>query len=169
MGLRQTSMACRFRNNSAPILVAVKFVLELTGELSEIVIESLERITNEWQAHFWCILASRPTGSSGRSSSLQMSGVVSLVNLISWEVCRINVGRQLGFKWCADAAKSIKFDSTEEFVILDLLSRNSSEAMFGITNKANNHVSSVQVEEGFGSYLRIKFSASGPSWTSSGK
>jgi hypothetical protein len=58
-----------------------------------------------------------------------MSGVVSLINLISWEVCCINVGRQLGFEWRTDSAKSVKFDTTEEFVVFDFFCRNSSKAM----------------------------------------
>ena len=74
-----------------------------------------------------------------------MSGVVSLINLISREVCRINVGRQLGFEWRTDSAKSVKFDATEEFVVFDFFCRNSSKAMLGITNKAKTIISSVQL------------------------
>jgi hypothetical protein len=65
-----------------------------------------------------------------------MGGVVSLINLISWEICRIDVGGELGFERCTNASKSIKLDSTEELMALDLLGRNSPKTMFGITNKA---------------------------------
>ena len=98
-----------------------------------------------------------------------MSGVVSLINLISWKVGCINVGRQLGFEWCTDSAKSVKFDTAEEFVVLDFLCRNSSEAMFGVTDKAEAMISSVHLRISLETHLRIKFSASGPNWTSSGK
>ena len=43
------------RPNKAPFLLALKFIPVVQEELSEIVVESLEGITNEWQAHFWCV------------------------------------------------------------------------------------------------------------------
>ena len=152
----------------APVPAAVELVPVVRGELSEVAVESLERITNEWQAHFWCVLTGCSTGSRSSSRHLKMGSVVSLINLISWEVCCIDIGGQLGLEWGSDATKSVKFNSTEEFVVLDLICRNSSQAMFGITNEAKSSQFSTSGISS-GSYLRIRFSASGPSWTSSGK
>jgi hypothetical protein len=60
------------------------------------------------------------TGSS--SGSLKMGCVVGLIDLIRWEVGRIDIGIQFGFERGTNAAKSVKFNTAEEFVILDLIS-----------------------------------------------
>ena len=41
----------------APVPAAAEFVPVVREKLSEVAVESLERITNEWQAHFRCVLA----------------------------------------------------------------------------------------------------------------
>jgi len=85
-----------------------------------------------------------------------------LINLISWEVCCINVRSELGFERCTNPTKSFKFYTTEKFVILDLFGGDSTKAMFGITDKAKTKSAAHFKVIIPSTYLRIKFSASGP-------
>jgi hypothetical protein len=103
--------------------------------LSEVVVKSLEGVTDEWQAQLWRVITGLAGCCCGGGGCFDVGGVVSLIDLISWEVGGVNVGRQFGFKWSSNAAKSIKFDTTEELVVLDFIRRNTSETMFRITNK----------------------------------
>jgi hypothetical protein len=98
-----------------------------------------------------------------------MRSVVGLIDLISGEVGGVNVGGKLRLEWCTDSAKRIKLDSTEEFVVFDFLCRDSAKTMLGITDKTEGRLVGYIRDVGSEPYLRIKFSASGPSWTSSGK
>jgi hypothetical protein len=66
-----------------------------------------------------------------------MGGIVSLINFIGWEVCRINVGSEFRLEWCTNGAEFVKINPTEKLMRLDLVGINSSKAMLGITNKAN--------------------------------
>src|SRR3954447_19698955 len=96
----------------------------------------LEGITDEGQAHLRCIFSRLCTSScSRRRSRLQMSGIIGLVNLICREVCRIDIRSQLRLEWCSDTAKSIEFNATEEFMVLDLICTTSAETILCITNK----------------------------------
>lgn len=116
--------------------VIAKYTRTRVGLSSKVVVETLESITNEWQAHFWCVFSRWPTGSCcGSSGSFQVGGVISLVNLIGWEICRIDIGSKFGLEWRTYTAKSIEFNATEEFVILNLICTTTTETILGITNK----------------------------------
>ena len=90
-----------------------------------------------------------------------MGGIVGLINLISWEVCRIDVRGELRLERCTYAAKRIEVNSSEELVVLDLLGRNSPKSMFGVANKAGSrsvrhtHRLASQLTFGSNSLLRV--------------
>jgi len=63
----------------------------LLAHAAEVVIESLKRITNEWQIQFWSILTRDSISSRCCSGSLQMGSVVSLVDFIRREVSGVNI------------------------------------------------------------------------------
>lgn len=50
-----------------------------------------------------------------------MGSIVGLINLVSREVGRVDIRQELGLERRTDPAKSLKFDSAEEFVALDLV------------------------------------------------
>lgn len=65
-----------------------------------------------------------------------MGSVVGLINLISREVSSINVRGELGLEGGTDTAKSIKFDTTEELVVFDLICTSTAKTVLGVADKA---------------------------------
>lgn len=76
----------------------------------------------------------------GADSFSKMSSVVRLVNFISWEVSGVNIGRQLGLKWCSDTSKGIKLDASEELVAFDLTSTSTAKSVLGIADKTSINI-----------------------------
>jgi len=114
---------------------------------TEVVVETLERITNEWQAHLRRIFTWSSTTCSGRRSSrLQVGGIIGLIDLIRREVGRINIGSEFGLEWCADPAQIFKLDTTEEFVVLDLICPATTKTILSVTNKTMQIISSAHSE-----------------------
>lgn len=63
-----------------------------SGLAAEVGVETLERIANKWQTHFWRLFPWRITvRESCGGSCLQMSGIVSLVDFIGREVSGIDI------------------------------------------------------------------------------
>ena len=78
----------------------------------EVVIEPLERVSNEGQAHLWALLLLN-RASSGLLS-LDQRCVVGLVNLIRGEVGRVDVGSEARLERRPNTAKTVKLDTAEE-------------------------------------------------------
>jgi hypothetical protein len=123
-------------------------------------VESLERIANEWQAQLRGVNSRLVTGLCCNS---HMSCVVCLVDLIRWEVGCVNVGGKLGLERCSNPAQSIEVNTAEELVCLDLISASPAQTVLSIANEAIKAISFKRLNSSsIFSYLRIKFSASGP-------
>jgi hypothetical protein len=106
-------------------------------ESSEVVVlKALEGVADEWQAHFGCIIITRLTiCRSGRSCSLEVRSIIGLINLISRKVGGVDVRAELGLEWGSDSAKSIELNSTEEFVVLNLICTSTAKTILGVANK----------------------------------
>lgn len=65
-----------------------------------------------------------------------MGGVIRLINLVNGEVGGINVRGEFRLEWCTNAAKGIKFNATEELVVLDFISTTTAKTIFRVANKA---------------------------------
>ena len=104
--------------------------------LSEVVVESLEGISNEGQAHPGTLLDD-PDG-LGRLDLLRLkqSRVVGLIDLVRGEVRRIDVAREAWLERSADPSERVEFDATEECVALDLVSTAATQSVLGITDQA---------------------------------
>lgn len=72
------------------------------GPSSEVVVEPLEGVPNEGQAHLGALLLLSRALAPGRLLGAEDSGVVRLVDFVGREVGRVNVGGQPRLKWCAD-------------------------------------------------------------------
>jgi hypothetical protein len=106
-------------------------------ESSEVVVlKALERVADEWQAHFGCIITSLAICCSGRSCSFEVRSIIGLINLISREVGRVDIRGEFGLEWGSDSAKSIELNSTEEFVVLNLICTSTAKTILGVANKA---------------------------------
>lgn len=103
--------------------------------LSEVVIEPLEGVADERKAHLGRLLGCLAIAVLD-GLGLEQSRVVSLVNLIGGEVSGVDVGRQPGLERSADAAQTVKVDSTEECVALDFMSTSPSESVLGVADHA---------------------------------
>lgn len=68
----------------------IKLLKDSGRRSSEIVFESLEGVANERQAHFWDFLTWGTISSGGGGGGCKMRRVVSLINLVGREICRIN-------------------------------------------------------------------------------
>lgn len=105
-----------------------------TLQLSEVIIEPLERVADEWQAHLGRFLDWAAAGLQGLS--LENRSIVGLVNLIGREVGGVDVRGQARLERSSDAAKTVEFDATEKGVVLDLMRTTTTETVLGITNHA---------------------------------
>ncbi len=113
----------------------------------------------------------------------QSSSIVRLVDLLRREVSKVDIGLQLGPERRLDLAEVLENDAPEKGMGLDLRSTSMSQPLRGIANetrlRATYHqhtIVSCRKGAGFkqnlhksGCYLRMRCSASGPSWISSGK
>lgn len=97
----------------------------ISAHSPEVVIEPLERVPNERQAHLGAlVLRGGATGGCGGASGLggpEEGGVVGLVDLISREVRSVDVGGQTRFEGCPDPAQAVELYAPEEVVALDLV------------------------------------------------
>lgn len=152
--------------------------LLIGGISSEVVIEPLECVPNKRQAHLGALVLRGDAGGGGSGAGslrgFEEGGVVCLVDLVSWEVGRVDVRCQARFEGCADPAQAVEFDAPEEVVALDLVRSASSETILRVADEARQCLSASAALRGslqswLGTYLRIRFSASTPSWISSGK
>jgi hypothetical protein len=64
-----------------------------------------------------------------------MGGIISLINLIRREVRGIDIRRELRLKWRTNTTKGIKLNTTEEFVILDLICTSTAKSILSVTDK----------------------------------
>lgn len=78
----------------------------------EVVIEPLERVSNEGQAHLGTLLLLNRASSS--LLSLDQCCVIGLINLIRGEVSRVDVGSQARLERRPNTAKTVKLDTAEE-------------------------------------------------------
>lgn len=133
---------------------------------SKVVVKTLERVTNKGQAHLRSLL-NLPAGSNDLIS--EHSRVVSLVNLVSWEVSGVDIRREAGLKWRSDTSKTVEFDAVEETVQFEFLCTTTTQTVFGVTDETGR----VLAEFSFGisrvAYFRMRSSASRPRVISSGK
>lgn len=105
-------------------------------DLSEVVVESLEGISNERQAHLGTLL-NDTNGLGGLDLlRLEQSRVVGLIDLVRGEVCRIDVTREAWLERSADASKRVEFDATEEGVALDLVGTAATQTILSVTDQA---------------------------------
>lgn len=107
------------------------------ANLSEVVIKPLKCVANERQAHFRrLLLLLRANAILLQGLRLEHSCIVSLVNLIRGEVCRINVGSQTRLKRRANATQAVKVDAAEEAVVLDFVGSATAETVLSVANHA---------------------------------
>lgn len=139
---------------------------KLTGNtLSEVVIEPLEGVTNERQAHLGRLL------DNGRPSlldrlRLEQRCVVGLVDLVRGEVCCVDVGCQAGLEGCADATQAVELDAAEEGMTLDLMGATATNSVLAVADETVWRVSYCSYnigEETREAYLLVRLSASTPS------
>jgi hypothetical protein len=101
--------------------------------LSEVVIKPLECVTNERQAHLWRLL---DCSAGLEGLCLEDAGIISLINLISREVGGVNVGGQARLERRADTAETIKLDTAEESMALDLVSTTATQTVLRVADHA---------------------------------
>lgn len=101
--------------------------------LSEVVIKSLECVADEWQAHLWRLLN---LVALLDSLCLEDSGVIGLINFISREISRVDVGGQARLEGCADTAQAIKLNTAEESMTLDFVGTATAETVLCVTDHA---------------------------------
>lgn len=106
-------------------------------QLPEVVVESLEGVPNEWQAHLRTLLhLANLLGSSLDLLGLEKRGVISLVNFVGGEVRGIDVAGQPGLEWSSDASQRVKLDTAEEGVALDLMGTTTAQTVLSVAHKA---------------------------------
>lgn len=108
----------------------------IARDLSEVVVESLEGISNEGQAHLGTLLHDTYGLGSLHLLRLKQSRVVGLIDLVRREVCRIDVAREAWLEGSPDASERVEFDATEEGVALDLMSAAATQTVLGVTDQA---------------------------------
>lgn len=99
---------------------------------SEVVIEPLECVTDEGQAHlgrFLQLLARR------KRLRLEHRRIIRLVNFIRGEVRGINGRREARFKWRTDTTQAIELDTSEEGVALDFVRTASAETCLRVADE----------------------------------
>lgn len=107
----------------------------------EVVIEPLEGVPNERQAHLGAfVLGGRAGGDGGGGAGglggLEQGGVVGLVDLVGGEVGRVDVGGQARLEGGADPAQAVELDAPKEVVALDLMGSASAETVLRVTDEA---------------------------------
>ena len=100
--------------------------------LAEVVIKTLECVTDERQAHLGRLFDGL---ASSKRLGLEHRGVVRLVDFVRGEVCRIDARRQARLERSTDAAQALKFDASEEGVCLDVLSSVAAQTSFRVANQ----------------------------------
>lgn len=104
--------------------------------LPEVVVETLEGVPNEWQAHLRALLhLAYLLGSSLDLLGLEQSGVIGLVNFVGGEVRGIDVAGQTRLEWCPDAPQRIELDTAEEGVGLDLVGATTAQTVLGVADE----------------------------------
>jgi hypothetical protein len=105
-----------------------------SAESPEVVVEPLERVPNERQAHLGALLLLL-VAVAGLGGA-QQRGVVRLVDLVGGEVGRVDVGGQTRLERRADAPQAVKLDAAEEGVVLDLVRAAAAEAVLRVADEA---------------------------------
>lgn len=108
---------------------------EHEGKLSEVVIEALERVPDEWQTHLGRLLHCRGAALLD-GLRLENRGIVGLINLIGREVGSINVGGQTWLKGRANATKAVELDTSEECMVLNLMRSTTAKTVFCVADHA---------------------------------
>jgi hypothetical protein len=108
---------------------------------SEVVIETLECVSDERQAHLGRLLG---LSTLCHVPSLEEGGIVGLVDLVGREICGVNVGRQAGLEWRTDSSKAVKLDAMEETVCLELLSATTTQTVLSVANQAKKKLSVIR-------------------------
>lgn len=106
-------------------------------------LEALECVADERQCHFRCFSAWSTTG--GSVSCLEMSRIVRLVDLVSWEIGSVDVRVQFRFKWSTNTTEGVKFNTPEEFVSLDFVGTSATKTILGITNQTSDMLVSARI------------------------
>jgi len=70
------------------------------------------------------------------SLCLQVSSIVGLINLVSREVGRIDIGGKLGLERCSDSAQAVKVNTAEKLVLLDFFGTSSAKTTFVVADNA---------------------------------
>lgn len=110
---------------------------EDVAQSSEVVVEALERVSNEGQAEFWALLLlRRGSGTPSGLLSLEQRGVIRLVNLVRREVCGIDGGCKTGFEGRTDAAQAVELNAAEEGVALDFVRTTTAETVLSVADEA---------------------------------
>lgn len=105
--------------------------------LPEVVIEPLEGVSNEWQAHLWALLhPAHLLGSGLDLLGLEQRGVVGLVDLVGGEVGSVDVTGQPGLEWSSDSPQLFKLDTAEEGVALDLMGTTTAQTVLSVAYEA---------------------------------
>lgn len=131
--------------------------------LAEVVVEALEGISDEGQAHLRRLL-DRGSASASLLDGLRLEHrrVVGLVDLVGGEVGGVNGGSQARLERSSDAAQAVELDTAEEGVSLDLVRARTAETVLRVADQARTW--SVLVNPWTReTHLRIRFSASTPS------
>lgn len=103
-----------------------------TPELSGVEgIKTLVGISQERNVHLWNFISDL----AGGLGSLEVSGRISLVDLVNGEVCGIDIGHKPWFKWRTNTTKTIKIDAAEERMSLDFVCSTSAKAILRVTNQ----------------------------------
>lgn len=107
----------------------------------EVVIEPLERVSDEGQAHLGALVLGGGARGGGRRGAgglggLEQGGVVGLIDLVGGEVGGVDVGCQARLEGGADPAQAVEFDAPEEVVALDLVRTASAEAVLRVADEA---------------------------------
>lgn len=111
-------------------------MVDLPSRSPEVVVEALERVSNEWQAHLGRLLCLAPRGRGLGLLGLEHSSVVGLIDLVCGEIGSVDSTRKAWLEGSADPAKRVKLNATEEGVALDLVRAATTETILGVDNEA---------------------------------
>lgn len=67
----------------------------------------------------------------------QQSSIVRLINLVRWEIRRVNIRREARLKWRTDSTKAIKLYPAEEGMTLDLVCTTAPQAVLRVADKTD--------------------------------
>lgn len=135
-----TTSSCRSPSLLRPKTLTPNSLLKQrlnAAQSSEVVVETLECVSNEGQAEFWAfLLLRRCSGAPSSLLSLEQCGVIRLVDLVRREVCGIDSGCKTGLEGRTDAAQAVELDAAEEGVALDFMSTTATETVLSVADKA---------------------------------